>query len=114
MTDNTEIAGAETTGEVTSLTSNIVGQAVVVTIIMEVEDTEGGMGIGDTENMLTPHTLRGVGDLRSMITTVMIETDMVTGGEAEGIETTSDNTEPDRIIVFILCLPLARQRLDVK
>ena len=84
----------------------------MVTIIMEVEDTEGG--IGDTESMLTPHTLPGVGDLRSMITTVMIETDMVTGGEAEGIETTSDNTEPDRIIVFILCLPLARQCLDVK
>ena len=78
---------------------------------MEVEDKEGG--IGDTENILTPHTLPGVGDLRSMITTVMTETDIVTGGEAEGIETTSDNKEPDRRIVFILCLPLARQRLDV-
>ena len=58
--------------------------------------TEGG-----TEGRVTtdiPHTLPGVGDLHSMITTVMTDTE--TGGEAEETETTRKNTEQYRFIVL--------------
>ena len=84
-------------GEDISLTSNKGGQAGVEINIMVGEDTEGGTE--GKENMATLHTrIGGVGDLHSMITTVM--TDTVTGGEAEVTETTRKNTEEDRFIVL--------------